>query len=166
MTDRLILVSIGKVNGVEAYSPLDAEDVKAIGGRKTLVCEIGGDKFYRTGLQNRSLHKFFTMLSEKLNDAGLDMVAVMSKLSKRCEIPWSPEAVKERLWRKVQESTYGTTSTTKLETAQVSVVYEALNRVTSEKLGVSVPFPDKYLLMYEQIYGSNSDEQYQEEECR
>jgi len=100
-----------------------------------------------TALQMRSIHLYFSMLSDALNAAGLDMKAVMAKLSKNAMIPWSPSAVKERLWRPVMLDTYEKESTTQLETNEISVVYESLNEVTSEQLGVSIPFPDKYSLL-------------------
>ena len=56
-----------------------------------------------------------------------------------------------RIWRDVQEQTLGTTSTTKLETVDVGMIYESINRATSDKLGVSVPFPDKYNLVEQQL---------------
>jgi len=100
-----------------------------------------------TAKQMRSIHLYCKLLCEALNNAGLDMVATMKVLSKKGKIPWSPEAVKERLWRPVMIDTYGKESTTKLTTEEVSGNYEALNLVTSEKLGVSVPFPDRFSML-------------------
>ena len=150
---RVILVYVGMVNGVRAYSPEDKQDEDAIGDRKTIVCDLKSNKTARTELQNRSIHKYFELLCNALNDAGMDMIATMKRLSKKAIIPWSPYAIKERLWRPVQVDTYGKESSTKLNTDEISVVYEALNNVTSSKLGVSVPFPDKYNQMYEQMKG-------------
>lgn len=148
---RIVLVDVGEKNGLRIYSACDIADVKAIGDKQTLVADLKGDKTTRTELQNRSIHKYFEILCSALNDAGLDMIATMKKLSKNAKIPWSPYAIKERLWRPVQIDTYGKESSTKLNTDEISVVYEALNNVTSSKLGVSVPFPDKYSLMDKQL---------------
>lgn len=148
---RVILVYVGEINGVKAYAPLDKDDEKAIEGKETLVCEMKSNKIARTELQNRSIHLYFTMLCDALNNAGMDMVATMKRLSANAAIPWSAHAIKERLWRPVQISTYGKESSTKLNTDEISVVYEALNNVTSSKLGVSVPFPDRFTQMYEQL---------------
>ena len=147
----LVMVCIGEIDGGLAYKPLDAEDEKAIGNRDSFVCDIKSVKASRTALQNRAQHKYFTLLADALNSAGMDMIATMKKLSKNAKIPWSAYAIKERLWRPVQIDTYGKESTTKLDTGEVSAVYEALNQVTSERLGVSVPFPDRYTQMCEQI---------------
>ena len=75
------------------------------------------------------------------------MKATLEKLSKNSKIPWSPYAIKERLWRPVQESTLGHDKTRNLETKQVSLIYENLNLVTSEQLGVGVDFPSNESLM-------------------
>ena len=53
----------------------------------------------RTLKQNNALHKFYSLLSDELNTAGLDMVAV---LKEGADIPWTPDNVKERLWKPVQ----------------------------------------------------------------
>jgi len=146
---RLVLAQVGMKDGLPTYSAMNAEDAKVIGTQSILVVDMKKGKAKRTGVQNASIHLYLTWLAAALNAAGLDMVAVMKILSKNLLIPWSMEAAKERLWRAVQKSTYGSDSTTELDTDQVGVIYEALNLTTSSKLGVSVNFPDKYMKMYE-----------------
>ena len=75
---------------------------------------------------------------------------MLKVLSGREDFPWEMLTVKDRLWRKVQIHALGKKSTTALTTEEVSMVYDALNRTTGEKLGVSVNFPDKYMKAYEQ----------------
>ena len=94
----------------------------------------------RTLTQNRALHKFCQMLADKLNEAGLDQKKV---LKPEVEIPWTMEAVKEGLWKPVQEAVTGLKSTTKPEASQYSDIYEVLNRHLTTKLGVHVPWPTK-----------------------
>ena len=137
-------------NGLRLYAAVSDDDHRMINGQKIIVTKMQSGKSKRTGLQNSALHLYFNMLADALNDAGLDMIAVMSKLFKQPALPWSPVAVKERLWREVQKHVYGTDSTTKLDTDQVSVVYEALNVATTQKLGVGVNFPERLMQMYEQ----------------
>ena len=148
---RIILTYVGMVNGVKAYAPLDSEDEKAIGDMKTLVCDLRGVKALITALQMRSIHLYFTMLSDALNAAGMDMKATMDILSKNAMIPWSSSAVKERLFRPIIKDTFNKESTTELETAEISIAYEAMNEVTSSRLGVGVPFPDRYSQMEQQL---------------
>jgi len=100
----------------------------------------------RTVLQNAALHLFCERLSEALNDAGLDMKAT---LKPEIEIPWSPDRVKDFLWRPVQEAMTGKHSTTELNTVEPSEIWEVLNRHLAEKFGISVDWPSEESLMWE-----------------
>jgi hypothetical protein len=141
---RITLSKVCNIDGVDLYAPLDAEDEKLIAGQDIIVCEIKAGKSKRTTLQNKAIHKYCAMLSEALNEAGLDMKLVLSKLSKKAQIPWTPNSVKERLWRPVQINTFGKESSASLNTDEVGAVYEALNVVTCEQLGVGVSFPSRF----------------------
>ena len=92
------MVYIGEVNGLPAYSPEDAEDVKVINGQKVLVLDAKGERAKRTTLQRGSQHLYFRNLATALNDAGWDMKATMEVLSKNAKIPWTETAIKEKLW--------------------------------------------------------------------
>jgi len=148
---RIILTYVGEVNGVKAYAPMDASDEAAIGDSTVIVADKKGDKAARTELQNRSLHLYYTHLANAFNDAGLSVMVVLKKLFKSPNFSWSAYLIKERIWREVQEQTLGKESTTKLGTQEVSMIYDSINRATSDKLGVSVPFPDKYSLIEQQL---------------
>lgn len=92
----------------------------------------------RTKLQNRAMHKYFSLLSESLNAAGYD---VSKTLRHDIDIPWNESLVKELLWRRPQIAITGKESTTELNTKEVSEVYEILNKHLGEKLGIHVPWP-------------------------
>lgn len=141
------MVWAGQINGVDVYAPLDAEAVKVINGQQTIVCDVKGERSKRTTLQNAALHKYCSLLAEALNDAGYDM---RRTIKPELEIPWNGDTVKEHLWKSIQKAMLGKESTTKLETGEVSQVYETLSRHMSGKFGVTVPFPDKYMKMYEE----------------
>ncbi len=94
----------------------------------------------RTLTQNSSIHKYCALLAEALNDAGLDMQKV---LSEGTSIPWSESKVKEDIWRVVQVAALGKESTTKLETNEVSKVYDIVNRHISQTFGIFIPFPSR-----------------------
>ena len=79
------------------------------------------------------------MLSDTLNDAGLDMRVVMKP---EAEIPWTPANVKDNLWRTVQIAMFNIESTSDLSTKQVGQVYEVVNRHIAQNQGVSIPFPE------------------------
>jgi hypothetical protein len=149
---RLVLIQTGTgSNGLPNFQPADKAGEDMCSGKTVIVCEPVSDKCARTELQRKAQHLYFSLLAKALNDKGWDMKATMEVLSKNARIPWSMLAIKERLWKPVQKDTYGKASTTELNTDQVGPTYEALNLVTSEKLGVSVQFPDRYNQMIEQL---------------
>jgi hypothetical protein len=94
----------------------------------------------RTLTQNAALHKFCDNLAARLNEAGLDQRKV---LKPSVDIPWTMQAVKDGLWRPVQEAVTGIKSTTKPEASQYSAIYEVLNRHLTQKLGIHEPWPCK-----------------------
>src|SRR3990167_7615419 len=102
----------------------------------------------RTAQQNRALHLYFELIADTLNDAGLDMRAV---LKPEVEIPWTARNVKEFLWRPVQKIQLGKDSTTDLTTKEIDVVFETVNRHLA-KHGIHIPFPSIEEIMF-QIYG-------------
>ena len=94
----------------------------------------------RSGQQNRALHKYFSMLADKLNEAGLDM---RKTLREDVEMPWSADLVKDFMWRPLQKAMFDVDSTAKMKRADYTKVYEVLNRHTASKLGVSVAWPSE-----------------------
>lgn len=148
---RLILVRTGGTDECPQFAPLDTEDLKVISGRTTLIVDVKGERAARTELQSRSIHLYLEHLATAFNEAGLTVHIVLTKLFKSPNFAWSQHLVKERVWRPVQEQTLGTESTTKIGTKEVSIIYESINRATAERLGVSVPFPDRYSQLSEQL---------------
>jgi len=94
----------------------------------------------RTAQQNKAMHLFFTQLASVLNDAGLDQRKV---LKPGVSIPWTKVAVKENLWRPIQEAMYHKRSTTDLEKQEeITAIHRVLMRELGEKHGVEyLPFP-------------------------
>jgi len=95
-------------------------------------------KSKRTLRQNDSLHLYFSLLSQELNAGGWDMKKVIRQ---EVDIPWSPQTVKEYLWRPLQKAQLDKKSTTELETTDIDLIYDTLNRVIGERTGVFIPFP-------------------------
>lgn len=105
----------------------------------------------RTLLQNRALHKWFTLLSTELNTQGLDMRVV---LKPDWKIWWTPESIKENMFKPLMKAMYNKDSTTELTTAQVDKVYEQIMQIIGERYGVNIPFPsqestEEYLKSYD-----------------
>jgi hypothetical protein len=93
----------------------------------------------RTLKQNNALHLWFEFLAAALNDAGLDMRAV---LKPGVDIPWTSESVKEQLWRPIQVAMLQKKSTTERERPEVSQVEEVLVRHLVKKFGQFFNPPD------------------------
>jgi hypothetical protein len=94
----------------------------------------------RTLTQNAAMHKFFELLAEDLNAAGLDM---RHTLKPEVEIPWTPATVKTHLWRPIQDAMLEKESTTELTTKEVNQVYEVLIRHMGEKFNITTAFPSE-----------------------
>ena len=90
----------------------------------------------RTDKQNASLHVFLRELVKVLNDAGLDMKAV---LKPDVEIPWTEESAKNFLWRPIQEVMTDHESTTECSTTDYNAIHMVLSRHLGEKLGIQCP---------------------------
>lgn len=88
--------------------------------------------------QNNSIHLYYQLLAEALNEAGYDMKAVIRQ---EVDIPWTAYSVKEFLWRPIQKMIMGENSTTKLKKKDIDVIYETLSRVIGERTGVYIEFP-------------------------
>lgn len=112
---------------------------------KEVVVEIKKRTKNRTSLQNRALHLYFTLLSDAMNDAGY----TVEKTLKNINVPWSPELVKELLWRRVQRWQLAIGSTADLSTKDIDAIYDIVNMLVSDRTGVFVPFPS-----IEQLYNS------------
>ena len=100
----------------------------------------------RTDSQNKALHKFCELLAAELNDAGLDQRVV---LKPSVAIPWTKQAVKDQLWRPIQQAMLDKTSTTELDKhMEIDKVHEVLMRHLAERFGIEYiefPFdPDKF----------------------
>lgn len=96
------------------------------------------EKKLRTLAQNKAAHLYFTMLADAFNSAGMDMKRV---LKPTIAIAWTPESIKNYLWKPIQDAMFQKKSTTELNTDEVTKVYEVLNRHSAEKFGIGIQFP-------------------------
>lgn len=100
----------------------------------------------RTEPQNNAGHKWFRMLAETLNDAGVEQKITFGT----ADCPWTEQAVKA-MCKKISNAMYGKVHTSELTKQEFSMVAETLNRVVSEK-GISVPFPSVEELIREEEF--------------
>lgn len=98
----------------------------------------------RTITQNAALHLYFRLVADALNEAGLDMKAV---LNPDVQIPWSPQSVKAYMWKPILRIQLQKHSTTEMTTKEIDIVYDTMNRHLGEKTGIYIPFPSIETLM-------------------
>lgn len=95
----------------------------------------------RTDLQNRSLHRWATLMADSMNAAGFQQRAVLNELHQDFEVPWSQEAVKA-IFRQVAGIMYpDVESTAELSTTQIQRVYEVVDAKLAEITGIHHEWP-------------------------
>ena len=103
----------------------------------------------RTHQQQKAIEVYCRELADQLNAAGFEMKAFFEMTKGKIDIPWSQELVKEAIWKTVMSAMYpDKTSTTQMETDEVSKVFDVINRHVAETTGVSVMFPDATDLLW------------------
>jgi len=101
--------------------------------------EVVVRKPVRTSSQNRSLHVFVRWISQALNEAGISMTEFYKE---GADMMWTPDSVKDHIWRVVQKAAYGKDSSAKLTTAEHSRVVTEVQQIVSRK-GVLVNYPNE-----------------------
>jgi len=101
----------------------------------------------RTNRQNKSLHAYFSEVSRELNNSGIDVKVLVSRL----RVDATPEMVKD-IYRAIGKSKFGITSTAELSAKQVNECFDEFNRLLSLE-GLAITFPsytdsDEYLSGY------------------
>ena len=108
---------------------------------KSLLVSIERATGVRSFDQNSALHLWFDQLAEVLNASGF---SVQKVLSKKMDMDWTKESVKELLWRSAQIAITQKTSTTELDKVnEIDLIYDHLCRHLGEKFGIETPpFPN------------------------
>lgn len=93
----------------------------------------------RTDTQNRSLHLWYTQVSDECNKNGVDAKLVMSKVIR---MDMTPEFIKA-MWKTLQQALFKTKSTTELKkTGQIDRVYDHFVRFFANEFELELPpFP-------------------------
>ena len=117
------------------YSDEDERKLKKMEDGVAYVVDIKNFDM-RTLKQNSAMHKYFTLIAEALNNSGLTITKTL-----KADVTWSPLAVKENLWRPLQEIALKKKSTTELNKEDIDKVYDLMNLALGQKFGIHVPFP-------------------------
>lgn len=89
----------------------------------------------RTNKQNASLHKYFEEVARELNEHGIDVKVLVSRL----RVDATPEMVKN-IYRAIGSEKFGIKSTAELTTKQVNECYDEFNRLLALE-GIQINFP-------------------------
>ena len=107
----------------------------------------------RTNQQNKSLHKWLTEIALLLREQGLTMKEVM-EVMKEYEVKPTMHGLKENVWKPIQESMFGTTSTTELEkTGQIDDVIDVMTKIMACMWITVPPFPSENEKSLTDTYG-------------
>ena len=122
------------INGQAIFDEKDALD-----GLKDGVYEVTINNMdYRTIRQNKALHAYYNLVAAALSSAGLDIKQVI-----KADVPWTPQSVKELMWRPIQKALLNKKSTTRLKRDEIDRVYDVVNRLLGERFGIHIPFPSE-----------------------
>jgi len=95
----------------------------------------------RTLKQNKSLHLYYQLVAEALNEKGLTLSTLLE--NNQFDLIITPEIIKG-IWKSIQKSMYKTISTKDLEKSQqIEKIYDVMNDFLSEKFEIYVEFPNK-----------------------
>ncbi len=94
-----------------------------------------------TKQQQNSLHLWARQLASALNDGGF---SINDHIVFKTDIGFTEQNIKENMIKPLMRALYpDLTSTTKLDTKQISELYLHIDKVVSERTGVSIPFPSE-----------------------
>lgn len=93
----------------------------------------------RTITQNNALHLYFKMISDELNELGLEFCYTGLK-GLDLSVPYTPFIFKDLFWKPVQKTLFNINSTTELTTVQIDTMINIFNKFFSER-GIVLDFP-------------------------
>ena len=101
--------------------------------------EIKPYKKTRSSQQNRALHLFFSMVSDALNEMGLEFTFIGVK-GLELQVMYTPLIVKDFLWRPIQKALFDIESTKELTTDQINKILDVIVKFFAEQ-GTGLTFP-------------------------
>lgn len=112
---------------------------------KKACIEIKEIKETRSAKQNRALHCFFRIISEQLNELGMEF-NYQGVTGNTFSTRYTPLVVKDFLWRPIQIALFNIESTTKIDTKQINEIVEVIYKFFAER-GIDIEFPSIESLM-------------------
>ena len=103
------------------------------------VVEVKEHKPHRTSQQNKSLHKFFTIIANELNEMGKEFTYTGLNVESVSTM-YTPQIVKDFFWRPIQVTLFDIESTRDLTTDQMNKIIDVIVKFFGEK-SILVEFP-------------------------
>ena len=121
---------------------------------KEYTVEVKQVRDNRTDQQRKAIQLYCSLMSKALNDGGYSFSDFAVHINEKGNsLPWDEQGnlFKDQAWRLVQRPLTGHESTTKINTQQVTQIYDVLNQKFIDMTnGVSIEFPNRwYGLGYE-----------------
>ncbi len=93
-----------------------------------------------TPTQRASLHRWFEMLAEVMNDAGFDQTVFFKEKAKPgMQCPWTKTSIKETFYKPTLEAMTGKQSTESMNTVEPSEICTIIGATLSQRLGITPP---------------------------
>lgn len=93
----------------------------------------------RTTRQNAALHLYFTMISQELNELGMEFQYFGVK-GQQLSLRYTPDIVKDYFWRPIQVTLFNIKSTKQINSTQINEIVDVISKFFAEK-GVHLLFP-------------------------
>lgn len=102
-----------------------------------------------------ALHLYLSQVAHEANNQGLTLQD-MVKVIKQLEIRPNTKNLKETFAKPYALSAFGVDSTEKLDSEQVTELYDALNKVFSYYWHIHLPFPSRDIQAFQALVDSNN----------
>lgn len=100
--------------------------------------------------QNRSVHQYFSLMSEEMNDAGITQKDLTLSFKDGFELPVTPGMIKD-IFRAVGFAMFKKKSTSDLDSKEIQKVHQVVDQRFGEVTGVTVPWPSDDPPIYEGV---------------
>jgi hypothetical protein len=105
-------------------------------GKQVDLTEV---RITRTQQQNKALHVYFTLISYQLNEIGLEF-SYVGLNNNAFALRYTPEIVKEFIFKPIMFTMFELKSTTKLTTIQINEMIDIITKFFADK-GIVLEFP-------------------------
>ena len=123
----------------------ETQDIKDMMKKLCLkVLDVKKTLSRRTESQNNSLHKFFELLAEELEEKHIDKREFFKE---QFFTSWTKSGVKYDIWHPLQKKLFHKNSTTKLcKLEEINLIWDNINRILIKKYKgevITPPFPNE-----------------------